>query len=109
MARSCCRISTVKNAILSMSRRSFGSGMHSTAKVGFQKVGDQYERGRPSYPREVTDYYLKDIISKDVNNGDTILDVGAGTGIFTEILHSAFPSTDIIAVDPTESFRDIMH
>ena len=84
-------------------------GVHEVAKIGFERVGNQYDRGRPSYPKQVTDEYFNEIFGRTFGENDTVIDIGAGTGIFTQILHSYFPETNIMAIDPTSSFRDIMN
>ena len=89
-------------------RSSSDSQMHNIAKVGFEKVGMQYERGRPRYAAEVLAHYFDEVIGPDLAPNDTIVEIAAGTGILTESLASYFPETNIIAVEPTPSFRDIM-
>jgi SAM-dependent methyltransferase len=64
---------------------------------GDQWVED-YERGRPGWPREVLDL---------VNPGTgAVLDLGAGTGKLTELLASAFEQ--VVAVEPAAAMRRVL-
>lgn len=57
---------------------------------------DDYERGRPSWPREVVDLPA-------LPPSATVLDLGAGTGKLTRLLVSTFHR--VIAVEPAEAMR----
>lgn len=91
-----------------LSQRCLSGSVHATAKVGFENIGDQYERGRPTYSQNITDYYFNDDII-NIGPNDTIIDIAAGTGKLTQILSSYYPQTKIKAIEPTSSFRDIMN
>ncbi|MGN1415589.1 MAG: class I SAM-dependent methyltransferase [Oscillospiraceae bacterium] len=60
----------------------------------FSGKADNYDRYRPSYPQKLIDYLF------DVTLADSVADIGAGTGKFTECL--AKKPWDIIAVEPNE-------
>lgn len=49
----------------------------------FNGKGNNYSKYRPSYPKEYIDYLIKE---SNLNENSKIFDIGAGTGILTEIL-----------------------
>ena len=53
------------------------------AAAGFGSAAEVYERARPSYPPESVDWVLA---RTGVGLGDTIVDLGAGTGKLTRLL-----------------------
>ena len=61
------------------------NSVHRDASIGFSKVADQYEIGRPSYPIIATDLILN---LENVSNATKIIDLGSGTGKFTKILQN---------------------
>ena len=66
---------------------------------GFAK-GDSYNAARPRYPDEVIDHFVR---AFDLDARSNVLDLGAGTGIFTRQLVSRVGR--ITAVDPSPSMR----
>jgi ubiquinone/menaquinone biosynthesis C-methylase UbiE len=64
----------------------------------FSEQADAYKRSRPSYPEQLID---KLIAEASVQAGDSVADLGAGTGIFTELLVNM--GFDVTAVDPNEA------
>lgn len=73
--------------------------IHTAAKQGFEKGADAYVRGRPSYPLDAVKY-----ITSLVGNSGVTVDLGAGTGKFTELL-ALSTTANIIAVEPVEAMR----
>ena len=71
---------------------------------GFKFVSDTYDQGRPGYPKEANDWLRKDM---EIKPGTVVLDLGAGTGKFTERLLDI--GAQVIAVDPEESMREKFH
>jgi SAM-dependent methyltransferase len=70
------------------------------AVAGFGSAAEVYERARPSYPADAIDWLLE---RADVGAGDTIVDLGAGTGKLTRLL---VPSgARIVAVEPIPEMR----
>lgn len=70
------------------------------ARVGFGAGADAYSSGRPSYPADAVDW----IVSRcGIGPGRTVLDLAAGTGIFTSLLLRT--GADLIAVEPVENMR----
>jgi SAM-dependent methyltransferase len=65
----------------------------------FARVADEYERGRPGYPREAIDWLLG-------GNPLDVLDVGAGTGKLTDALSGA--GHRVVAVEPLEEMRELL-
>ena len=61
------------------------------------KSGD-YSRFRPGYPAAAVDYLKKQ------TSGGKVVDIGAGTGIFTQALLRCF--TDVSAVEPNANMRN---
>ena len=70
-----------------------------TANTGlFTGKTDDYFRFRPSYPDAAAEFL------RSRTSGDSVLDVGAGTGIFTAILLKYF--SDVSAVEPNAEMRE---
>lgn len=67
----------------------------------FTGKSDDYSRFRPAYPEAAVDY-LKAKIS-----GSAVVDIGAGTGIFTRLLLKHFPDT--AAIEPNAAMREKFH
>lgn len=68
------------------------------ARVGFGAGADSYARGRPSYPAEAVSWIVSQFPPSPV-----VLDLAAGTGIFTALL--ADHAARLIAIEPVESMR----
>ena len=62
----------------------------------FGKAAAEYERARPTYPREAVDWLVPE-------GARTVLDLGAGTGKFTRSLIER--GLEAIAVEPSEEMR----
>lgn len=62
----------------------------------FGRAVEEYERARPSYPREAVDWLVPD-------GARVVLDLGAGTGKFTRSLVAL--GLDVIAVEPDDVMR----
>ncbi len=70
------------------------------AARGFNN-GDLYNAARPSYPLDAIEFL---VAAFDLGETSTVLDLGAGTGIFTRQL---LPFVgELIAVDPSASMRE---
>ena len=92
-------------------------GIHSVAKESFHSHSQVYERARPSYPSELLNFIFNDIIRSkylkyEVNfDNIKILDLGAGTGIFTRLLipyynAKSHENEPIVAVEPVDGMRE---
>ena len=77
--------------------------IHPTAAAGFASAAAVYERARPSYPPEAIDWLLA---RTGVGLGDTIVDLGAGTGKLTRLL--APSAARVIAVEPIPEMRALI-
>lgn len=64
----------------------------------FSEQADAYKRSRPGYPQQLLD---KLIAEASVKAGDSAVDLGAGTGIFTELLVNR--GFQVTAVDPNDA------
>jgi SAM-dependent methyltransferase len=60
---------------------------------------DQYERGRPGWPREAVELL-------DLPPAATVLDLGAGTGKLTRLLATVFGG--VVAVEPADAMRRVL-
>jgi SAM-dependent methyltransferase len=74
--------------------------VHPAAAVGFDREAATYARVRPSYPPQV----IEVLATEGVHPGARVCDLGAGTGIFTNLLVNA--GYDVVAVEPTAGMRD---
>jgi SAM-dependent methyltransferase len=75
-------------------------GLHPGADAGFAAGADLYVSGRPGYPPDI-DRWLRDDLR--VKACKTVVDLGAGTGIFTQTL--AETGAAVIAVEPVAQMR----
>jgi SAM-dependent methyltransferase len=79
------------------------AGIHEAARRGFEREADAYERGRPGYPPEVTEWVVRTL---GLGRGRTVVDIGAGTGKLTRAL---LPSgAEVIAVEPVAEMRAVL-
>jgi SAM-dependent methyltransferase len=73
------------------------------AAAGFGSAAEVYERARPSYPAEAIDWLIE---RTGIGPGDTIVDLGAGTGKLTRLL---VPSgARVLAVEPIAEMRALI-
>jgi len=110
----------VRNIVkIRSSRFRFGiqsRGVHEIASSGFTAdTAAMYERSRPAYPDEAVNY-IKEIITattlrsneQENDNKINVVEIGAGTGIFTRCFFNNNESIDkynYIATEPSEGFR----
>jgi ubiquinone/menaquinone biosynthesis C-methylase UbiE len=74
--------------------------IHDLAARGFERAGDDYERGRPSYPAEAIEFLVREL---DVRPGTRVLDLAAGTGKLTRQLVPT--GAELVAVEPVAGMR----
>lgn len=70
-------------------------------KERFSNRVDAYVKYRPSYPVEAIDYLYDSI---GLQSGSKIVDVGAGTGIFTKLLLER--GSHVIGAEPNQAMRE---
>lgn len=75
--------------------------VHPIARA-FDRVGPEYERGRPDYPPEAV-RFLAEVL--EVGPGRTVLDLGSGTGKFTRALRPL--GARLIGIEPSEGMRTV--
>ena len=73
--------------------------MTDNRELSFDRVADEYERTRPSYPPEVLDLLP---LGDDVS----VLDLGAGTGKLTRVLAARY--REVVAVEPLANMRAML-
>ncbi|KAG1473601.1 hypothetical protein G6F56_000861 [Rhizopus delemar] len=76
------------------------SKTHPTALNGFQNQASAYVKARPTYPKKSIDH-MASLLSP--SSSKKVLDLGAGTGIMTELLVKE--GFDVTAVEPVEGMR----
>ncbi|KAJ7138429.1 S-adenosyl-L-methionine-dependent methyltransferase [Mycena crocata] len=83
------------------------SGIHPQSQAGFAKgTNDLYNEARPAYQPDALSHLRRQITSSDALN---VVEIGAGTGIFTRALlaHPEWTSIGALkAVDPSEGMRE---
>jgi tRNA1(Val) A37 N6-methylase TrmN6 len=82
------------------------ASINPVATNGFAK-GALYDQHRPTYPAEAVSSLLAHLGLAD-KRGGKIVDLGAGTGKFTEALAAREEGYEVVAVEPLESMRDIL-
>ena len=83
-------------------------GVHNVAQVGFAKSAETYDSFRPSYPSEAVDHIMKECVTpvQKANDEVVVVDVGAGTGIFTRLLLEK--DLSVAAIEPVEKMRQAL-
>ncbi|MDE3878757.1 class I SAM-dependent methyltransferase [Sinorhizobium meliloti] len=89
------------------------STSHSISTVGhsdqwseFGVLAGEYN-SRPKYPDEMI-VDVAQLLAASGTQGPTVVEVGAGTGIFTRLLAAALPAqARIIAIEPSEEMRNV--
>lgn len=76
-----------------------GDGGAGAVGEGLESVGDEYDRYRPGFPDAAADAILPE-------RADAVLDLGAGTGKFTELLVTR--ADRVIAVEPSVAMLDVL-
>jgi SAM-dependent methyltransferase len=79
---------------------SVNPGVNPAAAQGFSAGADAYDRGRPSYPAAAVDHVVRQL---RIGHGSRVIDLGAGTGKFTDLLLGT--GADIVAVEPVPEMR----
>jgi SAM-dependent methyltransferase len=74
--------------------------VHDAAQRGFTQAPDSYQRGRPEYPQALAAWLDTTL---GVRAGTHVVDVGAGTGKFTQLLVRT--GATVTAVEPVEAMR----
>jgi ubiquinone/menaquinone biosynthesis C-methylase UbiE len=67
---------------------------------GFELVADAYERARPGYPPEIVAWFAERL---GLRTGQTVLDLGAGTGKLTRALVGT--GARVLALEPGDEMR----
>jgi SAM-dependent methyltransferase len=73
---------------------------HDLAARGYEREAHTYARARPSYPPDAVDELCRALGLAD---GDRVVELGAGTGIFTRQLLQR--GLDVVAVEPVTAMR----
>lgn len=73
--------------------------VHPAANEGYGRAAEAYARARPSYPDASVDWLLAEL-----RGPSRVVEVGAGTGTFTEQLVER--GVSVVAVEPVAAMRD---
>lgn len=73
------------------------------AQTGFAS-STAYDTHRPSYPSEAVEAFLEVLEIKGLD-GAKVLDLGAGTGKFTQLLAARPENYDVLAIEPHDGMR----
>ena len=76
------------------------------AEAGFAKASS-YDTHRPSYPPEAVCRLVEHLELANASNA-RVLDLGAGTGKFTELLARREEDYEVIAVEPHREMREVL-
>ncbi len=77
--------------------------IHEAAARGFEAAVERYQRGRPGYPDDAVSYLVREL---DITEGRDVLELGAGTGKFTELI--ALTGARITATEPLSGMREAL-
>lgn len=77
--------------------------IHPVAREGFSSTAERYELGRPGYPAQAVDWMIDAL---GLEPGSILLDVAAGTGKLTRLLHAA--GLSVTAVEPVTEMTDVL-
>ncbi len=78
-------------------------GVHEIAASGFGGAAEIYDKARPSYPLAVVKYFVDNL---DIGPGHRVLDLAAGTGIFTGLIANS--GATLIACEPVAGMREVL-
>jgi ubiquinone/menaquinone biosynthesis C-methylase UbiE len=71
--------------------------------TAFSHAAEEYERGRPGYPKDAIDWLVGEL---GLKRGSAVIDLGAGTGKLTTALTAHFAR--VIAVEPLDEMRALL-
>ncbi|CAN5755466.1 class I SAM-dependent methyltransferase [soil metagenome] len=74
--------------------------MHPVARRGFDGTVEAYRRSRPTYPPDAVAWLVEAL---GIGGGSVVVDLGAGTGIFTRLLVPT--GAQLVAVEPLPQMR----
>ena len=78
--------------------------IHKVAQNSYDSNAALYNQVRPSYPRDAVNFIIEQLPE---GKPCKILDLAAGTGIFTKVLYEELPSTaSLVAVEPVAGMRE---
>ena len=80
--------------------------IHTIATQGFHDA-KSYDKHRPSYPPSALDSLLAHAGVKGLP-GARVVDLGAGSGIFTQLLAERSEGYEVVAVEPLEGMRGVL-
>ena len=69
--------------------------------TAFDDAAQEYERGRPGYPREAIDWVTREL---PLDRRSVVVDLAAGTGKLTRDLTRRFD--EVIAIEPLAAMRE---
>ncbi|HET9723640.1 MAG TPA: class I SAM-dependent methyltransferase [Actinomycetota bacterium] len=79
------------------------AGIHEAAARGYEAGVEHYRRGRPTYPDDAVSYLMQQL---HIGPASTVLELGAGTGRFTELM--VHTGATITAIEPVAAMREAL-
>ena len=74
------------------------------ARLNYERVGSQYENAR-GIPLDGLSAW-REAVQPYIENGDRVLDLGAGTGVFARAFVQWFDSVHLLAIEPARAMRE---
>ena len=79
--------------------------VHPVAEKGFGSGGANYDAARPEHQRPAVEKLLEKL---SIPQGGRLVEIGSGTGKFTKHLINRAENWEVICVEPSMAFSDLV-